>query len=217
MVVEPVRPGAVPGRDGRRATSIGTRDRAPTSGSTTRLDREPDRQLAAPTRGPRSARRARLLAGGGRSPRGWCAAEGRRPRRRAARFHRLRRAERARELRGAMADSSPGGVRRRGLSQDRDGEQRPSRGGGARLLDRYWRAANYLSVGQIYLLDTPRRLEDIYRPRTAIAACRRRRRSRRRVRSSPRADRRTAGCRCERVPHDRDVSTRTEGDTMKRF
>ncbi|HEU0150931.1 MAG TPA: hypothetical protein VFR21_29160, partial [Bradyrhizobium sp.] len=23
------------------------------------------------------------------------------------------------------------------------------------LLDRYWRAANYLSVGQIYLLDNP--------------------------------------------------------------
>ena len=26
---------------------------------------------------------------------------------------------------------------------------------GARLVDRYWRAANYLSVGQIYLLDNP--------------------------------------------------------------
>jgi xylulose-5-phosphate/fructose-6-phosphate phosphoketolase len=25
----------------------------------------------------------------------------------------------------------------------------------ARLVDRYWRAANYLSVGQIYLLDNP--------------------------------------------------------------
>ncbi|HAM02097.1 MAG TPA: hypothetical protein DCQ30_07690, partial [Acidimicrobiaceae bacterium] len=25
----------------------------------------------------------------------------------------------------------------------------------ARLLDAYWRAANYLSVGQIYLLDNP--------------------------------------------------------------
>jgi xylulose-5-phosphate/fructose-6-phosphate phosphoketolase len=24
-----------------------------------------------------------------------------------------------------------------------------------RLLDAYWRAANYLSVGQIYLLDNP--------------------------------------------------------------
>ncbi|MFT4183133.1 MAG: phosphoketolase, partial [Rhizobium sp.] len=24
-----------------------------------------------------------------------------------------------------------------------------------RLIDRYWRAANYLSVGQIYLLDNP--------------------------------------------------------------
>ncbi len=23
------------------------------------------------------------------------------------------------------------------------------------LIDRYWRAANYLSVGQIYLLDNP--------------------------------------------------------------
>ena len=27
--------------------------------------------------------------------------------------------------------------------------------GDLRLLDAYWRAANYLSVGQIYLLDNP--------------------------------------------------------------
>ena len=31
----------------------------------------------------------------------------------------------------------------------------PSRAGDLDLLDRYWRAANYLSVGQIYLLDNP--------------------------------------------------------------
>ena len=31
----------------------------------------------------------------------------------------------------------------------------------ARLIDAYWRAANYLSVGQIYLLDNPLRLEPL--------------------------------------------------------
>ena len=30
-----------------------------------------------------------------------------------------------------------------------------TRAGDLELLDRYWRAANYLSVGQIYLLDNP--------------------------------------------------------------
>ena len=30
-----------------------------------------------------------------------------------------------------------------------------------RKLDAYWRAANYLSVGQIYLLDTPLRREPL--------------------------------------------------------
>ena len=32
-----------------------------------------------------------------------------------------------------------------------------------RLLDAYWRAANYLSVGQIYLLDNPLLREPISR------------------------------------------------------
>jgi xylulose-5-phosphate/fructose-6-phosphate phosphoketolase len=42
----------------------------------------------------------------------------------------------------------------RGKTFDRDFEQRlPARE--LRLLDGYWRAANYLSVGQIYLLDNP--------------------------------------------------------------
>jgi len=43
-----------------------------------------------------------------------------------------------------MSRSAPTGVRKRGL----DDEQ-------LRLIDAYWRAANYLSVGQIYLLDNP--------------------------------------------------------------
>jgi phosphoketolase len=33
-----------------------------------------------------------------------------------------------------------------------------------RLLDAYWRAANYLSVGQIYLLDNPLLREPLRRP-----------------------------------------------------
>jgi xylulose-5-phosphate/fructose-6-phosphate phosphoketolase len=43
-----------------------------------------------------------------------------------------------------MSRSAPTGERKRGL----DDEQ-------LRLIDAYWRAANYLSVGQIYLLDNP--------------------------------------------------------------
>src|SRR6202140_3428078 len=34
-------------------------------------------------------------------------------------------------------------------------DQSPLDDGSLRLLDAYWRAANYLSVGQIYLLDNP--------------------------------------------------------------
>ena len=40
-----------------------------------------------------------------------------------------------------------------------------------RLLDAYWRAANYLSVGQIYLLDNPLLREPLAaRARQAAAA-----------------------------------------------
>ena len=38
------------------------------------------------------------------------------------------------------------------------------------LLDRYWRAANYLSVGQIYLLDNPL-LREPLRPSTSSHGC----------------------------------------------
>ena len=40
-----------------------------------------------------------------------------------------------------------------------------------RLIDAYWRAANYLSVGQIYLLDNPLLREPLHaRARQAAAA-----------------------------------------------
>ena len=39
-----------------------------------------------------------------------------------------------------------------------------------RLLDAYWRAANYLSVGQIYLLDNPL-LREPLGPSTSSRAC----------------------------------------------
>jgi phosphoketolase len=37
-------------------------------------------------------------------------------------------------------------------------------------IDAYWRAANYLSVGQIYLLDNPL-LREPLRPSTSSRAC----------------------------------------------
>ena len=39
-----------------------------------------------------------------------------------------------------------------------------------RLIDAYWRAANYLSVGQIYLLDNPL-LREPLKPETSSLAC----------------------------------------------
>ena len=39
-----------------------------------------------------------------------------------------------------------------------------------RLIDAYWRAANYLSVGQIYLLDNPL-LREPLGPSTSSRAC----------------------------------------------
>ena len=39
-----------------------------------------------------------------------------------------------------------------------------------RLIDAYWRAANYLSVGQIYLLDNPL-LASRCSPSTSSRAC----------------------------------------------
>ena len=39
-----------------------------------------------------------------------------------------------------------------------------------RLLDAYWRAANYLSVGQIYLLDNPL-LREPLAPSTSSRGC----------------------------------------------
>ena len=39
------------------------------------------------------------------------------------------------------------------------------------LIDAYWRAANYLSVGQIYLLDNPLLAEPLTRPSTSSRAC----------------------------------------------
>src|ERR1700748_3726209 len=41
------------------------------------------------------------------------------------------------------------------LSKSQDKSQDKSRETDLELLDRYWCAANYLSVGQIYLLDNP--------------------------------------------------------------
>jgi xylulose-5-phosphate/fructose-6-phosphate phosphoketolase len=41
---------------------------------------------------------------------------------------------------------------RRGLLTEPEAASRPEE---LRLMDRYWRAANYLSVGQIYLYDNP--------------------------------------------------------------
>src|SRR5271170_8313064 len=41
------------------------------------------------------------------------------------------------------------------ISATRDRTEPPLSAGDLDLLDRYWRAANYLSVGQIYLLDNP--------------------------------------------------------------
>ena len=42
--------------------------------------------------------------------------------------------------------------RRHGIATDRSARSRPRK---LRLIDAWWRAANYLSVGQIYLLDNP--------------------------------------------------------------
>ena len=41
-----------------------------------------------------------------------------------------------------------------------------------RLIDAYWRAANYLSVGQIYLLDNPLLREPLRRRARQAAAAR---------------------------------------------
>ena len=46
----------------------------------------------------------------------------------------------------------------------------PLASGELRLLDAYWRAANYLSVGQIYLLDNPL-LREPLRPSTSSRGC----------------------------------------------
>ena len=43
------------------------------------------------------------------------------------------------------------------------GQPKPFSGADLKALDAYWRAANYLSVGQIYLLDNPL-LEEPLRP-----------------------------------------------------
>ncbi|CAN7376380.1 phosphoketolase family protein [Pararhizobium sp. LjRoot235] len=41
------------------------------------------------------------------------------------------------------------------MQSDAEMSARPATAGELKLVDRYWRAANYLSVGQIYLLDNP--------------------------------------------------------------
>src|SRR5207248_7283496 len=85
----------------------------------------------------RRARRARHPRGGGKARRAASGQRGLRAGGSGSPLHRVRRAERPRRLRQGGAMSAP--------LADRELE----------LLDAYWRAANYLSVGQIYLLDNP--------------------------------------------------------------
>ena len=42
---------------------------------------------------------------------------------------------------------------------------------GLELMDAWWRAANYLSVGQIYLLDNPLLSEPLERSSTSSRGC----------------------------------------------
>ena len=56
------------------------------------------------------------------------------------------------------------------LQADRTGAVPPHAKGELEAIDAYWRAANYLSVGQIYLLDNPL-LERPLTPRTSSRAC----------------------------------------------
>lgn len=54
---------------------------------------------------------------------------------------------------GKLAEASGQKAKRgRGIAQEAEG--RPD-GGELARIDAYWRAANYLSVGQIYLMDNP--------------------------------------------------------------
>ena len=52
----------------------------------------------------------------------------------------------------AGGSPDPGAAHRSASGGDHDG---PLSADEARLIDAYWRAANYLSVGQLYLLDNP--------------------------------------------------------------
>src|SRR6266566_4957098 len=79
----------------------------------------------------------------------------------AARFwHRSRTASQSRSIAGQYWNGSNGIRSFRGGSSEVSMQIANTRENGTRaddldLLDRYWRAANYLSVGQIYLLDNP--------------------------------------------------------------
>src|SRR5581483_9177446 len=98
--------------------------------------RRPRAGPAAAARGRRGLRRARRQRRARDRRRAGRAARGPRdlrPRRRGASLRRLRAAGRARHLRAPPSRVSDGLL----------------------PLDAYWRAANYLSVGQIYLLDNP--------------------------------------------------------------
>src|SRR5204862_6230934 len=121
------------------------RDRARVRGARARgvrARRAGGRRAAAP-RGRRGLRRAggirhaRRGGAAGRAARGACRL---RARRRRAPVQRLRAAERARHLREGVAMTTV---------------EAPLVQSDLELLDAYWRAANYLSVGQIYLLDNP--------------------------------------------------------------
>lgn len=49
----------------------------------------------------------------------------------------------------------PGGKLQVSRSSTEDAMAKPLSAGELRRMDAYWRAANYLSVGQVYLYDNP--------------------------------------------------------------
>src|SRR5436190_4767453 len=134
-------------RRGRQASPRGERwrlrDRARDAGARARrlrARRTGGRPPAAARvrRGLRRPRRPRHARDRGRSGRAGRRLGSVRPCRRRSSLRRLRAAERARDLRQGAAVSGSEAAERE-----------------LHLLDSYWRAANYLSVGQIYLLDNP--------------------------------------------------------------
>src|SRR6266542_3870786 len=143
----PLRPDRREGAARRRIRRI--RDRAPVAGPRARGVR-PRRAGAGPAaaargrRGLRHARRDRRARGRGRAGRAARGARGLRAGRRRPSFRRLRAAQRA----GDLQEEESGMTLPTAITSTLSAEE-------LRLIDAYWRAANYLSVGQIYLLANP--------------------------------------------------------------